>query len=65
MLVTGNNRLVGIRGLLGAVFAFTPNFSLALELRPAIPLNLVSGTNDGLIFLFLLASVSIGFEFRL
>jgi hypothetical protein len=65
MLVTGNNRLVGIRGLLGAVFAFSPNFSLALEFRPTFPLNLSSGTGHGFIFFFLLASVSIGFEFKL
>jgi hypothetical protein len=65
MLVTGNNRLVGIRGLLGAVFAFSPNFSLALEFRPTIPLNIGSGPGDGFVFLFFLVSVSIGFEFRL
>ena len=62
----GSSPVFGIRGLLGAVWAFSPGFSMALELRPMIPLNFRStNATDGFAVLFLLSSFSLSFEFKL
>lgn len=64
--VLGSSPMFGIRGLLGAVWAFSPGFSMALELRPMIPLNFSSSNaTDGLVVVLLLSSFSLGFEFKL
>lgn len=62
----GSSTVFGIRGLLGGVWAFSPGFLVALEVRPGIPLNFRPGNDtDGLVYLFWLVSVSLGFEFKL